>query len=211
MPRPRVVLADDHALLLDAFEKLLAPEFDVVGKVGDGRSLLTLAQQLRPDVVVLDMMMPGLNGLDAARQLRSMQPQVGLVFLTMVEDGEVAAETIRLRSCAYVLKRSAASELVTAIREVLNKRSYVTPLMTTGVVDALQHPAAQAGRPGGLTSRQREILQLLAEGRSMKEVAAVLNITPRTVAFHKYRMMEQLHITSTAQLIQFAIKLHLVS
>jgi len=211
MPRPRVLLADDHALLLEAFEKLLTPEFDVVGKATDGRSLVTMAQELRPDVAVLDMMMPGLNGLDAARQLRVMQPGIGLVFLTMMEDAQIASETVRLGACAYVLKRSAASELVTAIREVLHKRSYVTPLMAGGIVDELLHQATHGRPPQQLSPRQRAVLQLLADGHSMKEVANILNITPRTVAFHKYRIMKQMHITSTAQLIQFAVKEHLVS
>ncbi len=210
MSRPRIVLADDHVLLLEALEKLLSEEFDVVGKSGDGRSLLELAQKLQPDVAVIDMMMPGLNGLDTARQLRAMVKRVGLVFLTMVEDAELAAETLRLHACGYVLKRSAGSELVTAIREVLQGRSYVTPLITGGVVEALQRAAAGEHRHE-LTDRQREVLQLLAEGHSMKEVGAILNITTRTVAFHKYRLMEELGITTTTQLIQFAIKHRLVS
>ncbi len=210
MSRPRIVLADDHILLLEAFEKLLSADFDVVGKAGDGRSLLELANRLKPDVAVLDMMMPGLNGLDTARQLRATLKRVGLVFLTMMEDAELAAETIRLRACGYVLKRSAGSELATAIREVLQGRSYVTPLLTGGVVRALERSGNGEPRHE-LTARQREVLQLLAEGRSMKEVGSILNITTRTVAFHKYRMMEQLHITTTAQLIQFAIKRRLVA
>lgn len=210
MSRPRIVLADDHILLLEAFEKLLSGEFDVVGKAGDGRSLLDLANRLQPDVAVLDMMMPGLNGLDTARQLRATLKRVGLVFLTMMEDAELAAETIRLHACGYVLKRSAGSELATAIREVLQGRSYVTPLLTGGVVRALERSGNGEHRHE-LTARQREVLQLLAEGRSMKEVGSILNITTRTVAFHKYRMMEELHITTTAQLIQYAIKQRLVA
>ena len=206
--RPRVVLADDHALLLDAFEKLLTPQFHVVGKATDGRSLLTLAEQVHPDVVVLDMMMPCLNGLDAARQLRERHAHLGLVFLTMMEDPEIAAETIRLGACGYVLKRSAASELVSAIREVLRKRSYVTPLITGDVIEVLQR--AEPDRHRDLTTRQREILQLIAEGQSMKAIADILYITPRTVAYHKYRMMEELHISTTAQLIQFAVKQRVV-
>lgn len=211
MGRPRALLADDHVMLLDAFEKLLAAEVDVVGKVADGRALVAEAERLHPDIVVVDMMMPGLNGLDAARQLRKSQPHVGVVFLTIMEDAEVAAETVRLGACGYVLKRSAASELVTAIREVLQKRSYITPLMTGGIVDSLLHSHDAGERHVELTQRQREVLQLLAEGHSMKEVAGILDVTPRTVAFHKYRMMAQLQISSTAQLIQFAIRRHLVS
>jgi DNA-binding NarL/FixJ family response regulator len=211
MARARIVLADDHTLLLDAVEKLFPPEFEIVGKAEDGRALVELARQTRPDAVVLDMMMPGLNGLDAARQMRRVQPGLGLVFLTMVDDPAVAAQAIRLRPCAYVLKRSAASELVSALRDVLRGRSYVTPLIMAGVAEALERPAGGDGVPPSLTSRQREVLQLLAEGRSMKEIGAILHITPRTVAFHKYRMMEQLQITSTAQLIQFAVRERLVS
>jgi DNA-binding NarL/FixJ family response regulator len=210
MSRPRVLLADDHVLLLEAFEKLLTPEFEVVGKATDGRLLLAMAQRLRPEAAVLDVMMPWLNGLDAARQLRLAQPHIGLVFLTMIEDAEIAAETVRLRGCGYVLKRSAASELVTALREVLQGRSYVTTLMTGTVVDALVN-RGRGEEPPELTLRQREVLQLLAEGRSMKEVASILNITARTVAFHKYQIMRQLQITTTAQLIQFAVKQHIVS
>lgn len=209
--KPRIILADDHVLLLDAFEKLLTADFDVIAKVTDGHSLVSVANAERPDVVVLDIMMPQLNGLDAARQLRQAHPEICIVFLTMIEDPELAAEAIRLGGgCGYVLKRSAASELVTAIHQVLRKRSYVTPLITGELVGVLlnhgEHPDRQQ-----LTSRQREVLQLLAEGHSMKEVAQILNVAPRTVAFHKYRMMQQLHITSTAQLVQFAVKHHIVS
>lgn len=210
MERSRIVLADDHSMLLEAFERLLTPEFDVVGKATDGRSLLALVEQLHPDAVVLDMMMPGLNGLDAARQLREHDKHIGLVFLTVMDDPDIAAETVRLRACGYVLKRSAASELVTAIREVLRGRSYVTPLIAGDVVDALQR-TDRGQRPRDLTTRQREILQLLTEGQSMKEIAEVLHITPRTVAFHKYRMMEELNISSNAGLIKFAVKERMVS
>lgn len=207
--KPRVILADDHVLLLDAFEKLLADDFDVVAKVTNGHELLAVAAREHPDVVVLDIMMPQLNGLDAARQLRHVRPDISIVFLTMMEDAEVAAEAVRLGACGYVLKRSAASELVTAIQQVLQKRSYVTPLITGEVVGALSSRAEDAARQ--LTSRQREVLQLLAEGHSMKEVAQVLNVAPRTVAFHKYRIMQQLNINSTAQLVQFAVRHHIVS
>ena len=208
MARPRVLLADDHALLLGAFERLLAGECEVVGQVSDGRALVQAAETLRPDVVVVDISMPLLNGLEAARRIKQTSPSVKIVFLTMNEEADLAAEAFRSGASGYVLKRSAASELGLAIREVMRGRSYVTPLITEGLVGSLLHdehkPASE------LTSRQREVLQLLAEGRSMKEVATVLNLTPRTVAFHKYRIMEQLKIRSTAELVQYAVRHHIL-
>jgi DNA-binding NarL/FixJ family response regulator len=202
-------LADDHALLLGAFEKLLAEEFDVVGQAADGRALVAAAEQLKPDVIVLDISMPVLNGLEAGRQIKQRQRDVKLVYLTMNEDADLAAEAIRSGASGYLLKRSAASELATAIREAMQRRTYITPLIAEGLVEAL---LTNLYEPKGdnLTSRQREVLQLLAEGRSMKEVAGVLNLTPRTVAFHKYRMMEQLKVKSTAELVQYAVKHHIV-
>jgi DNA-binding NarL/FixJ family response regulator len=209
MSRPRVLLADDHALLLGAFEKLLADEFDIVGQVSDGRAVVAAAETLNPDVVVLDISMPLLNGLEAGRQIKQKSRGVKLVFLTMNEDADLAAEAFRAGASAYVLKRSAASELMTAIREVVQGRSYITPLITEGVVGSLLN-VDEAKNRHELTPRQVEVLQLLAEGRSMKEVARVLDLTPRTVAFHKYRMMEQLGVKSTAELVQYAVKHHIV-
>ena len=207
--KPRVLLADDHELLLGAFEKLLAAECDVVGQVSNGRSLVEEAARLKPDVMVVDIGMPLLNGLDAGRQVKQILPEVRLVYLTMLEDADVAAEAFRAGASAYLSKRSASSELLLAIREVMKGRSYVTPLLTEGLVESLISGERQS-TSRELTPRQREILQLLAEGRSMKEVALMLNITMRTVAFHKYRMMEQLNLKSTAELIQYAVKQHIV-
>jgi DNA-binding NarL/FixJ family response regulator len=153
--------------------------------------------------------MPLLNGLEAGRQIKQKSRGIKLVFLTMNEDTDLAAEAFRSGASAYVLKRSATSELLTAIREVLQGRSYITPLVTEGVMGSLMHPDEHTPSQE-LTSRQREVLQLLAEGHSMKEVAALLQLTPRTVAFHKYRMMEQLNVKSTAELIQYAVKHHIV-
>jgi DNA-binding NarL/FixJ family response regulator len=153
--------------------------------------------------------MPVLNGLEAGRQIKQKVPDVKLVFLTMNEDPDLAAEAFRAGASGYLLKRSAASELAAAIREVSQGRSYVTPLITAGLVGSLQHPDDRAPARE-LTARQREVLQLLAEGRSMKEVANVLNVTPRTVAFHKYRMMEQLNVKSTAELVQYAVRQRIV-
>ncbi|HEU4936908.1 MAG TPA: response regulator transcription factor [Vicinamibacterales bacterium] len=209
MGKPRVLLADDHALILGAFEKLLAGECDIVGQVGDGRALVAAVETLNPDVVVLDISMPLLNGLDAGRQIKQKSRNVKLVYLTMNEDPDLAAEAFRAGASGYLLKSSAASELTAAIREVTQGRSYITPLVAEGLVEALQQ--APDRKPGvDLTPRQREVLQLLAEGRSMKEVAALLNLTARTVAFHKYQMMEQLKVKSTAELIQYAVKHHIV-
>ena len=207
--RPRVLIADDHALILDAFAKLMADECDIVGKVSDGRAAVEAASQLRPDLVVLDVTMPILNGLDAARQIRRKVPLAKIIFVTMTEDADVAAEAFRAGASGYLLKRSAGAELMSAIGEVMLGRSYVTPLVTEDLLRLLLRSENQPGQPE-LTDRQREILQLLAEGRSMKEVGSLLNLAPRTIAFHKYRMMEQLGVKSTAEMIQYAIKHHIV-
>jgi DNA-binding NarL/FixJ family response regulator len=208
--RPRVLLADDHRLLREAFVKLLEPDCDVVGAVTDGRALLETAPKLRPDVVVLDIAMPLLNGLDAARQLKRLMPAVKVIFLTVNEDPDLAAEAFQAGGSAFLLKNSAASELLQAIQEVVQGRSYVTPLATRGMVDNLLRRPESAKGIRELSDRQREILQLLAEGRTMKEIASILKITPRTVAFHKYSMMEELGIKSSAELVRFAIKKHIV-
>lgn len=209
MARPRVLLADDHTLLLGALAKLLAEDCDIVDQVSDGRALVAAAEKHKPDLIVLDIAMPMLNGLEAARQIKQRVPNVKLVFLTMNEDPDLAAEAFRCGATGYLLKRSAASELATAIRETMQGRSYVTPLITEGLVGSLMNADAHRGSHE-LTPRQREVLQLLAEGHSMKDVATVLNLTPRTVAFHKYRIMEQLNVKSTAELIQYAVKHHIV-
>jgi DNA-binding NarL/FixJ family response regulator len=210
MTRPRVLLADDHRLLCEAFTRLLEPECDVVGTVADGRALLAEAPNLRPDIVVLDIAMPLLNGLDAARQLMRSMPKVKVIFLTMNEDPDVAAEAFRIGASGFLLKSSAAPELLQAIREVSLGRSYITPLATQGLLGRFVRPANPSDKPAELSPRQREVLQLLAEGHTMKQIARLLKITPRTVAFHKYSMMEQLGVTSSAELIQFAIKQHVV-
>ena len=203
MTRPRILMADDHAMLLDAFRALLESEFDVVGTVTDGRKLLEEFSRLHPDVVLLDIAMPLLNGLDAGRQLKAQRKSVKLIYLTMNPDPDLAGEALRLGASGYVLKSSAFHELKQAIHEALRGRSYITPLITRDVVGSLiEHPTSRRE----LTMRQREVLQLLAEGRSMKEVGAILDLTPRTVAFHKYRMMEQLRLKTSAELVQFAVK-----
>ncbi len=209
MSRPRVLIADDHELLADAFEKLLEAEVEVVGKVLDGRALLAQAPRLKPDIVVLDISMPKLNGLEAGQQLKQMMPSVKLIFLTMHKDPNLAVEAFRLGASGYVLKGSAASELFRAVQEVSQGRTYVTPLIAQGLLETFaQDPERR--KVSKLTPRQREILQLLAEGNSMKEVASILNITPRTVAFHKYRMMDTLGLKSNAELLRLAIKEQIV-
>ncbi len=204
--RRRVLLADDHTLLLEAFEKLLEPDYTVVGAVSDGRALLTAAAELKPDVIVLDIAMPLLNGLDAARQIKKTMPATKLIFLTMNEDPNLASEAFRIGASGYLLKTSAASELSKAINEALCGRSYVTPHITQGMMESFIRRPGDGRDAPQLTPRQREVLQLLAEGRSMKEAAEILNVTPRTVAFHKYRLMDQLHLKTNADLIQFAIR-----
>ena len=203
--RRRVLLADDHTLLLESFKKLIEPEYKVVGTISNGRSLLEAVAKLKPDVVVLDIAMPLLNGLDAARRLKKTMPEVKFIFLTMNEDPNVASEAFHVGASGYLLKTSSSSELSKAIKEALCGRTYITPAIAQGMVESLHR------RPGGrpdapkLTPRQREVVQLLAEGRSMKEAADILNVTPRTVAFHKYRVMEAFSLKSNADLVQFAV------
>ncbi len=209
MSRPRVLIAEDHELLAEAFQKLLEAEVEVVGKELDGRALLAEAPRLKPDIVVLDISMPRLNGLEAGEQLKKIMPNVKLIFLTMHEDPDLAVEAFRLGASGYLLKGSAASELFQAVQEVSRGRTYVTPLIAEGMIESFARDPERR-KVSKLTPRQREILQLLAEGNSMKEVAAILNITPRTVAFHKYRMMDTLGLKSNAELLRLAIKEQIV-
>ena len=206
MKRARVILADDHNLLVDTFKAFLEPHFEVVGTFADGHRLVQEAPALEPDVIVLDVGMPIMNGLIAGQRLKQILPRVKLIYLTMNQDPDVAAEAFRLGASGYLVKTSAASELVHAIKEVLLARSYVTPLMTKDMVGSFIQTFKRRKVRHELTLRQREVLQLLAEGRSMKEVAYHLNVTPRTIAFHKYTMMDQLDLKSSAELIQYAMK-----
>jgi DNA-binding NarL/FixJ family response regulator len=206
MTKTRILLADDHALLLGAFQRLLEPEYEVVGTVTDGRALLSAAADLKPDVVIVDVAMPHMSGLAAAAQIKQEHPKTKLVFVTMNHDSEVAVEAFRIGASAYLVKTSAASELLHAIREVLRGGTYVTPSITKGMVGSILRQPQRKKPAAELTARQREVVQLLAEGRSMKEVALILDLTPRTVAFHKYRTMEHLHIKSFAELVQFAVQ-----
>ena len=207
----RVILADDHILMLDALKNLLESEFEVVGTFADGRALVEAAPKLKPDVIVLDIGMPLMNGLNAGQRLKRLMPAVKLIYLTMNQDQDMAAEAFRLGANGYLLKHSAASELVDAIRQVVRGGCYVTSLMTEDVVGSLTNHFKKLKSTNHLTLRQKEVLQLLAEGRSMKEAAFILNVSPRTVAFHKYTMMDHLHIKTSAELVQYAMNSQLVA
>lgn len=214
MPRNRyrVLIADDHTLVADLCKKLLETEFDVVGTVSNGRALVRAAAELQPDVVVVDIAMPILNGLDASQRVKEILPSVKVVFLTMNRDTELVAEAFRRGASAYLLKTCAATEMVTAVREVLCGRSYVPRALAKDTVSLLRRNARKmVEEEEKLTDRQREVLQLLAEGKVMKEIGSVLNMTTRTVAFHKYRIMEVLGARSNAELVRYAVRNHMVA
>jgi len=209
MARPRVLIADDHQLVAAGLELLLSSECDVVGTVYDGSQVLKEVTRLQPDIVVLDLSMPPLTGMDVIRAVRHSEPSVQIIVVTMWDDPALAAESFREGARAYVLKNCAASELRAAVRYVMDRKSYVTPLIAGGMI----HSLALQQAPGGdslLTARQRQILHLLAEGKSMKETAAILNVAVRTVAFHKYRIMDLLNIKTSAELVRFAVAQHIV-
>jgi DNA-binding NarL/FixJ family response regulator len=210
--RSRILIADDHTLVAELCKKLLETEFDVVGTVSDGHALVRAASELKPDVVVVDVAMPTLNGLDAGRQVKEMLPAVKLIFLTMNPDIEIAAEAFRRGANGYLLKTCAAAELVLGVRDVLRGKSYLSPVLSKDTVNFLRNQDKQmVAEDERLTERQREVLQLLAEGKVMKEVSTILHMSTRTVAYHKYRMMEVLGAKSTAELVKYAIKHHIVA
>jgi DNA-binding NarL/FixJ family response regulator len=209
--RARVLIADDHKLVADACKGLLEPEFDVVGTVSDGRELLQAAAELRPDVVILDISMPQLNGLDAGEQIKQKSRGTKLIFLTMMLGPDVAAEAFRRGASGYVLKHCNAEELVIAVRRVLRGESYLSPAITKDTVEYLLRSGAVYKEQKHISGRQSEVLQLLAEGKSMKEIAFILNLKPGTVAFHKYQIMDALGIKTSAGLIEYAIKHHMIS
>jgi len=210
MKKPRMLLADDHNLLLDAYRSLLEPEFEVVGTASDGKSLINLAQQLIPDVIVLDLGLPLLNGMDAGAKLKTLLPRVKLVVVTVNEDVAVAVKSLRTWASAFLLKKCAATELVSAIRDVLAGRTYVTPRTAQQIErEFIRDPAMQCDKR--LSRRQREVLQLLAEGLTMKEAANALSLTARTVAFHKYSIMMEYNLRTNLDLLRLAIREHLVS
>jgi DNA-binding NarL/FixJ family response regulator len=210
--RSRILIADDHTLVAELCKKLLETEFDVVGTVSDGHALVRAAGELKPDVVVVDVAMPILNGLDAAQQVKQMLPAVKLIFLTMNPDIEIAAEAFRRGANGYLLKTCAAAELVLGVRDVLRGKSYLSPALSKDTVNFLRNQDKRmVADDERLTERQREVLQLLAEGKVMKEVSTILHMSTRTVAYHKYRMMEVLGAKSTAELVKYAIKHHIVA
>jgi DNA-binding NarL/FixJ family response regulator len=210
--RPRVLLADDHSLVLEGLAKLVMEDCDLVGKVEDGRALIQVAQQLDPDVIVLDISMPKLNGLEAGRQLKKLLPSIKLIFLTMHADPVYAKEAFQIGASGFLLKRSAASELMQAIHAVMKGQYYVTPAIAKDFLSSLtqQMPAPQA-EIDSLTPRQREVLQLIAEGHSTKEIATMLNVSPKTIEFHRSQIIRELDLHSTAELTRYAIAHGLVS
>ena len=206
MIRPRVLLADDHTLVLDGFRKLLEDRCEVVGAAEDGRTLLRMAQELQPDIVTLDISMPQLNGVDAARKLKKILPRTKLIFVTMHADPAYVNEAFKAGASGYLLKRSAGSELLQAIQSVMDGQCYVTPLVAKGLVNSVitgDNPTVSKDEP--LTVRQREVLQLVAEGMTVKEIASALNISPKTVEFHKSHIMTQLDLHTTAELTKYAL------
>lgn len=204
--RPRVLLGDDHGMFSEGLQRILEPQFEIVGRVENGQDLLAAARRMRPDVIVSDISMPLLNGIEAARRLQKMPHAPKIVFLTMHEDGTFATAAFHAGASGYVLKRSAAAEIVTAIREAARGRTYISPLIAGEVLSALmeKHEHPEKLKPE-LTSRQREILQLFAEGKCPKEIAAILNISTRTVEFHKYRIMQATGARTIAGLTRYAI------
>ena len=211
MNRTRILLADDHTILLDAFKKLLEPVYQIVGAVTDGRALIEQATKLKPDIFLIDIAMPRLNGLDACERIKALLPDARVIFLTMNEDADTASEAIRRGASGYLMKKSASSELVTAIQTVLQGRIYITPFVSHGMTSLFVTQAKSNEVAATLTLRQREVLQLIAEGRSMKEAADMLKVTARTIAFHKYSIMEHLGIKTTAELVRHAVQLGLVA
>jgi DNA-binding NarL/FixJ family response regulator len=205
--RLRILLADDHGMIVEAIRRMLEPEFEVVGTAGDGRELIASALELKPDVIIADIGMPRINGLEAAHAIREQMPAVKLVLLTMNQDPDFAAAAFRLGVRGYLLKNSAGSELELCLKAVCAGRRYLTGKIEQGSIpDLLLAHMGELPNPAALSHREREVLQLLAEGKSMKAAAAILDITPRTVAFHKYRIMEQFNVKSSAELVQFALR-----
>jgi len=209
--KARLLLADDHTLVAEACKSLLEPEFDVVAIVTDGRALVRAAVELRPDVLIIDIAMPLLNGLDAGEQVKHALPEARVVYLTMNVSPEVAAEAFRRGASGYLPKSAAASELIPAVRAVLTSTSYLSRLTTKDTVDFLLRRKKSREEGQHITRRQREVLQLLAEGLSMKEVAFILKLKPGTVAFHKYRIMTTLGIKTNADLLRYALREHMIS
>lgn len=206
MRRPRVLLADDHRIVTEGLKSLLEPEFELVGAVEDGRALIAAAAKLKPDVIVVDISMPLLNGIDAVRQIKKANDSIKIVFLTMHPDVTYAVSAFEAGASGYVLKHSAPSELVAAIRSALCGKIFVTPLLKGEFMQMSKAHSSMRDVSTGLTERQREIIQLFAEGRSAKEIGVLLKISSRTVEFHKYRIMKDLGVNTASELIHYAIR-----
>lgn len=212
MIKPKILLADDHTMFVEALQKVLEPEFELVGSVGDGRALLDAASRLKPDVILLDLSMPLLNGIDAAQLLRRLVPDTKVVFLSMHGDPTYVTEAFRAGASGYVLKRASAAELIQAIRAALRGQLHVSPLLAKGILDPFLHQRiSPASAQATLTLRQREVLQLVAEGRSFKEISSILCISVKTVEFHKARIAKQLGLHTKADLTKYAMTHGLVS
>jgi DNA-binding NarL/FixJ family response regulator len=210
--KPKVVLADDHTIVTEGLKALLQPEFQVVATVDNGRAAIKAVRDLSPAVVVLDISMPQLNGIDTAREIRKFAPTVKIVFLTMHTELAYVQEAFEAGASGYVIKHSASIDLLLAIRRALLGRTYITPGVAENGISGVLRGSRRSRKPSSqLTSRQRDVLQLVAEGRSAKEVGAILNLSPRTVEFHKYRLMQQLNLRTSAQLTQYAIKHRIIS
>lgn len=212
MNRVKVLVADDHTILAEGLKGLMEKDYDLIGIVADGRALVEAANRLKPDIVVTDISMPLLNGLDAMRQLKKEGTDARFIFLTMHANPQYATEAFRAGANGYLLKQSAADEFLTAMREVLKGRTYITPLIARDLLDDLTKPPDKTQDfESQLTFRQREVLQLVAEGRTAREIADILHISTRTVESHKYDAMHQLGVKTTAELVQYAVKLGLVA
>ena len=212
MEKPRVLIADDHQIVLEGLRSLLQSEYEIVGEVEDGRSLVAEAERLRPELVVADISMPNLNGIDAARRIKKIDARIRIVFLTMHADVTYAAGAFEAGASGFVLKHSAPQELISAMRQAIQGKTYVTPMIAGDLIGAFQGGAPlKGGLKAELSPRQREVLQLIAEGKTIKEAATTLRISTRTVEFHKYRIMEQLDIKTSAELVQYAVKHGIIS
>jgi DNA-binding NarL/FixJ family response regulator len=212
MKRPTVLLADDHAIVAEGLRRVLETNYEVIGVVSDGQAVLAAAEQFKPDVIVLDVSMPLLNGIEAARRIHKTSQNVKIVFLSMHPDVVYVTEAFRAGASAYVLKASAATDILTAVRSVLQGKTYLSPSIDWAVLEAHIERGQQSRQsPSKLSSRQREVLQLVAEGRNTKEIAEILHISPRTVEFHRHRIMDALGLHGTAELVQYAIKYRIIS
>jgi DNA-binding NarL/FixJ family response regulator len=210
MGRPRILLADDQTLVVEGFRKLLEPEFEIIGLASDVRALLIAALKEKPDVIILDIAMPLLSGIDAGRELKRLAPRTRLIVLTMNEDPDIARAALRHWASAYLLKKSTGTELTRAVREVLKGRSYVTPKLVQCLMDEFVRDP-RVGHTKELTPRQREVVHLLAEGCTMKETADLLHLRARTIAYHKYRIMEGFGLKTNSDFVRFAVREHIVS